>query len=223
MCKGCFACLERGEEKCPLKKDDAHAVYEKLMEADGVIVATPVYSLQVTAYLKNLLDRLAFIFHRPSMFHKTFLGIVTQGVYGDKKTLKYLNEVAKFWGFKVTTGLTFTTPPSSLTKKDFETIKAKTVLYTNKFYQKMMQPQMPKPGLLDLIIFRLNRSSKPYIKEYNPRDFDYFQEKGWLKAPYYYQTKLNPMLVLVGAIMDKLGKKMGKGVREKYRMVKEEQ
>ena len=37
-CRGCFACFERGEERCPIRDD-----------ADGVIFASPVYGLAITA------------------------------------------------------------------------------------------------------------------------------------------------------------------------------
>lgn len=39
-CRGCFACFERGEERCPIRDD-----------ADGVIFASPVYGLAGTAVL----------------------------------------------------------------------------------------------------------------------------------------------------------------------------
>lgn len=78
LCRGCGVCLEKGEEYCALK-DDRDALLAMLREADGVIFATPVYSLQVTALMKNFLDRLAYVFHRPCFFHKAFMPIVVQG------------------------------------------------------------------------------------------------------------------------------------------------
>ncbi len=106
-CRGCGACLEKGEEFCPLK-DEKTDIFQKMVYADRVIFASPVYSLQVTALLKNRLDRLAYVFHRPCFFHKTFMPIVTQGVYGVEGVLKYLDKVARFWGFKPCPGLGLT-------------------------------------------------------------------------------------------------------------------
>ena len=51
-CRGCMACLEWGEEHCPVR-DDAPAVREKLQDADGVIFASPVYGLAVTGQMKT--------------------------------------------------------------------------------------------------------------------------------------------------------------------------
>lgn len=41
QCRGCFTCIAKGEEKCPLR-DDAPAIEQKMHEADGVIFASPV-------------------------------------------------------------------------------------------------------------------------------------------------------------------------------------
>ncbi|MDD3042775.1 MAG: flavodoxin family protein [Methanosarcinaceae archaeon] len=53
-CKACGACRETGS--CILE-DDMNTVYEKLEEADGIIVATPVYMGNYPAQLKALFDR----------------------------------------------------------------------------------------------------------------------------------------------------------------------
>ncbi len=46
-CRGCKACFERGEERCPLK-DDRDVLIDKMMTSDGVIFATPNYSFHVS-------------------------------------------------------------------------------------------------------------------------------------------------------------------------------
>jgi hypothetical protein len=42
-CQGCERSLDRGEELCPLK-DDRDVLIGKMLEADGVVFASPVYS-----------------------------------------------------------------------------------------------------------------------------------------------------------------------------------
>ncbi len=89
-CRGCKLCLNKGEEFCPLK-DDRDVLIEKMQSSDGVVFASPNYSFQVSAFMKIFLDRLGFVFHRPRFFGKTFTDIVVQGVYGGRKTVKYLD------------------------------------------------------------------------------------------------------------------------------------
>lgn len=55
------AASEMGAEKskgiCAIKDDDVPGIYEAMKRADGIIVASPVYFLSVTAQLKALFDR----------------------------------------------------------------------------------------------------------------------------------------------------------------------
>jgi hypothetical protein len=50
---------------------------------------------------EELMDLLAFVFHRPRFFGKAFLAFVTQGIYGGNSVVKYLEKVGGFWGFNV--------------------------------------------------------------------------------------------------------------------------
>ncbi len=53
-CNACMVCLK--EEKCPIK-DDLFPIYLKMKEADGIILASPVYFGSATAQIKGLMDR----------------------------------------------------------------------------------------------------------------------------------------------------------------------
>jgi len=59
-CKGCGACSaarDRGKQiKCILK-DDYLSLENEILNADGIIVAAPVYSIAPTGQLKNYIDR----------------------------------------------------------------------------------------------------------------------------------------------------------------------
>lgn len=53
-CLHCDGCLEEG--KCVID-DDMQAVYEKLREADRLIVASPMFFMAITAQTKAMIDR----------------------------------------------------------------------------------------------------------------------------------------------------------------------
>jgi hypothetical protein len=183
-------------------------IVQKMMEADGVIFATPVYSLQVSAQMKVLLDRLAYIFHRPSCFHKAFIPIVTQGVYGNKEVIKYLNSVAEFWGFNLTAGVGLNTSLGIRSIAAQQKMDQKLEKAAADFYGVMMGNPAPVPKLKNLAMFRMVRSTKPYIGEL-PRDFEYFKEKGWMTSDYYYEVKLGFFMRLIGKFLDWQGEKAG--------------
>lgn len=200
-CRGCGVCLEKGEEYCALK-DDRDALLALMREADGVVFATPVYSLQVTALLKNLLDRLAYVFHRPCFFHKAFIPIAVQGVYGVKGVLSYLDEVAHFWGFKTCPGLGLTVPWDKPQPGEQQKIDEKVSKAAKSFYTLLNDPADPAPGFKDILIFRSVRSAHAQKAGFE-RDHDYYKEQGWLTSDYYYPAKLGLLKRLTGAWADK--------------------
>ena len=54
FCTGCYACQKLG--KC-VQKDDANELVEKMLSADAIVLATPVYFYSMNAQLKALIDR----------------------------------------------------------------------------------------------------------------------------------------------------------------------
>ncbi len=57
-CNACMVCLK--EERCPIK-DDLFPIYLKMKEADGIILASPVYYGSATALIKSLMERAGYI------------------------------------------------------------------------------------------------------------------------------------------------------------------
>ena len=62
-CTGCNACVENLFEKggsgdCIIKKDDFKFIDEKILEADGIVLGSPIYEASIHGYLKVLLDRM---------------------------------------------------------------------------------------------------------------------------------------------------------------------
>ena len=104
ICKGCKLCLDKGEELCNLK-DDRNLILGKMKTSDGVIFASPNYSFHVSAIMKQFLDRLGFVFHRPQFFGKTFTSIVAQGIYGGNKIVRYFNFIGKALGYNMVKGI----------------------------------------------------------------------------------------------------------------------
>lgn len=58
-CKACWACGGKGN--CVHKKDKFSEIYEKMKEADGIILGSPVYSANVSANMQALLERAAVV------------------------------------------------------------------------------------------------------------------------------------------------------------------
>ncbi len=56
-CLGCYACQRTSEEPGCIQKDDAISIIGRIVEADAVIYATPLYDWSFSSQIKALLDR----------------------------------------------------------------------------------------------------------------------------------------------------------------------
>lgn len=56
-CVHCNKCLRDESDRCTVFNDDMTELYDKFYEADGVIIASPVYEMSVTAQLSTFFSR----------------------------------------------------------------------------------------------------------------------------------------------------------------------
>lgn len=207
FCRGCKQCFLKGEEFCPLK-DDRDVILEKIEHADGVVLATPTYAFQVTARVKNLFDRMAFIDHRPRFFGKTFVALAIQGFYGGEDVLKYVNFAAENMGFSIVKGCCLSAL-DPMTKNQVDKMAAEIKKVSDRFYQGLLRPPAP-PSLLRLFIFRWGRTNIQTTLDDSFRDYQYYKKMGWFESDYFYPTSLGPVKHIAGRFFDFIGKRISK-------------
>ncbi len=208
VCRGCLLCLNKGEELCPLK-DDRDLLIGKMQAADGVVFASPNYSFQVSAVMKIFLDRLGFLFHRPRFFGKTFTCIVVQGIHGGPRIVKYLDFVGWALGFNTIKGCCITTL-EPMTDRQRRGIDAVLAAQAWLFHKRLAGSAYPTPTLLELMIFRMSRTSRKLMLDDTWRDYTYYREKDWFESDYYYPTRLNPIKRLAGSLFDWMAARMAR-------------
>ena len=197
-CIGCHNCLFLGEENCPLK-DDREMLTEKMLNSQGIVFVSPVYVSQVTSLMKNFIDRMAFLCHRPQLYHQHALVISTTGVMDLKEVLKYLTEVAFMWGIRSVTSLGIVTPPDKK-KEEIEDDK-KIGKAAGKFYKKLTS-QKWSPSINQVIQFRVMKVflTSKIIKDISPKDYEHYSK---LKhQSYYIPVKMNIFKKLIGWMVE---------------------
>jgi multimeric flavodoxin WrbA len=60
-CTACMKCFEKKDGHCVFDDDIVNTCIDKMVDADGVILGSPVYFLDVTAEMKGLIDRAGFV------------------------------------------------------------------------------------------------------------------------------------------------------------------
>lgn len=58
-CKACWACGDQGN--CVHRKDQFREIFDKMKEADGILLGSPVYSANISANMQALLERAAVV------------------------------------------------------------------------------------------------------------------------------------------------------------------
>lgn len=94
-CIGCGFCMEKG--RCWID-DDHREIVESLLSADGVILASPVYFLHVTAQMKTFIDRSLAFGHKPRSTWKPGLALSVSAGLGESRVAEYLAFILRTFG-----------------------------------------------------------------------------------------------------------------------------
>ena len=82
-----------------LQKDDAGWILDRFREADGVILATPIYYYNVSAQMKAFIDRNYFIYRHGQKYAAKAVGLIVVGEQiGLDDTLHTLRQFADEFG-----------------------------------------------------------------------------------------------------------------------------
>lgn len=96
-CLGCDQCHKKG--RCP-QDDEFESIKEKMLAADGIILATPNYIFHVSAQLKVFIDRCSSLIHCMALDGKYGASVVTSGGGDEGPIVQYLHD------FLMLTGIT---------------------------------------------------------------------------------------------------------------------
>jgi len=94
-CTGCAFCLEKGN--CWID-DDHKTITKRLLAADGIILASPVYVMHVTAQMKTFIDRCLAFGHKPRPTWKPGLAICVSAGLAETQVVQYLAAVLRPFG-----------------------------------------------------------------------------------------------------------------------------
>ena len=92
FCTGCGTCFQ-GKKPCP-QRDDMPEILDKIVSADVIVMATPVYFYTMCGQMKTLIDRTCARYTEIS--NKEFYFLITAAV-GQKQALE--RTVEEFRGF----------------------------------------------------------------------------------------------------------------------------
>jgi len=172
FCRHCEQC-HKNILQCPLP-DKVNTILEKMLDADGIILASPNYINQVTASMKALFDRSAHFIHCQRLLDKYIAGVVTSGSGQDEDVLDYIRYYGHTCGAQYS-GSVSSSAESVEEKKD-RAVKLGEKLAAD-IQQKKAYPEQLK------IIEKNRQHFKGLIEAREEEwvgEYRYWRDKGWL-------------------------------------------
>jgi multimeric flavodoxin WrbA len=204
FCLGCRTCFDKGENACP-RKDDLLSIIRKIKKADGVIFASPVFMSDVSGEMKTLIDRMAYISHRPSFFTKCSFIITTTYAAGNKHARDTLGAATFAWGFYHVGALGLKIPTVKGVpdlKKDLKKIKKA----ATKFFDAIEKEQFKSPSLLSLAVFKVQQRANSNHVHRGTLDYNYWTRNGFSnpKQNFFIKIKTNWVKKVVAYLLGRV-------------------
>ncbi|KOA20067.1 iron-sulfur flavoprotein [Clostridium homopropionicum DSM 5847] len=98
-CQGCCLCFRKCI--CPTDKlDEMPTLKQKLLDADFIILGSPVYAHQVSGQMKTVIDRLSYWLHLMPLAGKPGIALTTTASTGEMEVLNFLIKIMYPLGLK---------------------------------------------------------------------------------------------------------------------------
>lgn len=97
-CIACNGCVKNKNEKCVLPGDDVNEWIQKMKEADGIIIGSPVYYSAIAGTMKSFLDRAFYVtgVNDYMLRHKVGASVVAVRRSGGVPTFNQLNNYINY-------------------------------------------------------------------------------------------------------------------------------
>lgn len=92
-CRACYHCFEKRNSHCSLPNDIVNDCIDKMLAADGIILASPTYFANVTPEIKALIDRAGMVARANGEHFQRKVGAAVVAVRrgGEMQTFQALN------------------------------------------------------------------------------------------------------------------------------------
>lgn len=181
-CMGCTQCFMHGN--CVLDtKDDMREIREKMMEADCIIMGSPVYFHAVSGNMKKFMDRLSYWTHTMELTGKLGIVIATSGGNGLSYVSEYLNKFMDYLGVVNVGIIEAVTYYESYMQENqiLESIRPKLEECAQNINQYILEGYIPCPSELQKKVFRMY--NQKYMK-LEPYQHEIAEVRKWFEHGY---------------------------------------
>ncbi|GAA0116022.1 flavodoxin family protein [Clostridium senegalense] len=95
-CLACNACAKNKNGKCIIDNDEVNEFIQKMKEADGIILGSPVHYSGIAGTMKSFLDRAFYVANNGALRHKVGASVVAVRRSGGVATFNQLNNYINY-------------------------------------------------------------------------------------------------------------------------------
>jgi multimeric flavodoxin WrbA len=172
FCRHCEECHKKILH-CSIA-DSVPGILNKMLEADGIILASPNYINQVTASMKTLFDRASHLIHCKRLLGKYIVAVISSGSGQDEDVLDYIKYYAHTCGAQYSGGVSERVPVSKEKMEEAYRLGLRLAIDIKEkraYLKQIVLIEEGKQHFKEVIKKRKN----DWIEEYQ-----YWQDKGWL-------------------------------------------
>jgi multimeric flavodoxin WrbA len=175
-CTACGTCYATGE--CTLL-DDFSDIFDRIMNAEGIVLGAPNYIDSVPAPMKALFDRMADAIHCQMLTGKFGCSVCTAGGSGESEVVGYMNKVLSTLGANIVggVGVAIGRDPTALGKaENGARLLGKSLVRSIR--GELMYPDQDE-------VHRQKRDYFCQLVKYNKdrfaHEYDWYVQMGWMK------------------------------------------
>ena len=172
FCRHCEECHKKILH-CSIA-DSTPGILNKILEADGIILASPNYINQVTASLKALFERASHFIHCKRLLGKYIVAVISSGSGQDEDVLDYIKHYAYTCGAQYSGGVSSRVPVSEEKMEEAYRLGLRLAIDIKEkkaYSEQIVLIEESKQHFKELIKKRKNDWTEEY---------QYWQDKGWL-------------------------------------------
>lgn len=184
-CNGCWNCMTKGHDKCPVDHiDDMAMLKRKMKVADFIVFGTPIYTAHMSGQMKTFFDRLAAWYHTIQLAGKPGAAVITTASIHQMEVHQFMKNLMGCLGMKVVATLDTNAYFPGMMKDRDEAQKA-----ANKAADAVL-PYIAGEKTVDSDdfleeCFKIMKNKSVRGREWLPGDYAYWKKNGMLEIDSY--------------------------------------
>jgi multimeric flavodoxin WrbA len=150
-------------------------ILDEMLSADGVLFESPVYVNTITSIMKNFIERVGYISHRPIFHDKFAMLMAVCGGFGADEANRYMDDIFSSFGFNIVSSVELRIGTKSEREKTYN--RGLTTATFDTLISRIEKGERNSPSLRQLIMFEIFKLLAEKFPDTYQADYEYYKDK----------------------------------------------